>query len=49
MNLRTEEDLLMVPEALAVPAAVHAEPIAEAVLLLIQMERERELEEKNAA
>ena len=48
MNLKTEEDLLMVPEALAVPEAVHAEPIAEAALLLIQTEREKELEERNA-
>lgn len=49
MNLKTEEDLLMVPEALAIPEAVHAEPIAEVALLLIQTERERELEERNAA
>lgn len=48
MNLRTEEDLLMVPEALAVPAAVHAEPIAEAVLLLIQTEKDEKPEERNA-
>ena len=49
MNLKREEGLLMVPEALADPVAVRAEPIVEAVLLLIQIERERELEERNAA
>ena len=49
MNLKREEGLLMVPEALAVPVAVRAEPIAEAVLLQIQMVKEREHEERNAA
>ena len=49
MNLKREEGLLKVPEALAVPVAVRAEPIDEAVLLQIQMVKERELEERNAA
>ena len=48
MNLKTEEGLLMVPEAPAVPVAVRAEPIAEAVLLPIQTEREGKHVERNA-
>ncbi|MBR4283341.1 MAG: hypothetical protein IKT48_01365 [Anaerotignum sp.] len=46
MNLKTEEDLLMVLEE--VPAVVHVEPIAEAVLLPIQTEKDEKLEEENA-
>ena len=38
----------MVPEALAGPVAVRAEPIAEAVLLPIQTEKDEKLEEGNA-